>query len=91
MICCSLWCSLSPVTYSNHFCLFFFYARQGLRRPNTAQSRPTDTGIKKEYALNVDTEPSEEPTMPQLVQHDLEDIYEPVKLPKIRSVIIYSN
>lgn len=48
--------------------------------PKSASSN----AIRKEYMLDVDTDPGDQPHMPQLIQHDLDDIYEPIKLPKIR-------
>ncbi|XP_070200256.1 cytoskeleton-associated protein 5-like isoform X2 [Littorina saxatilis] len=62
--------------------------RPGLQRPGTAMGKTSSSNaIRKEYALDVDTEPTDHMPMPQLIQHDFEDIkfYEPVKLPKIRA------
>ncbi|KAL8599784.1 hypothetical protein ACOMHN_052297 [Nucella lapillus] len=60
--------------------------QSGLQRPSTAVPKSSSANsIRKEYALDVDTEPSGQMNMPQLIQHDLEDIYEPIKLPKIRA------
>ena len=61
-------------------------ARLTLQRPGTALPKSSSTNaIRKEYALDVDTEPGDQLPMPSLIQHDLDDIYEPVMLPKIRS------
>ncbi|XP_076471814.1 cytoskeleton-associated protein 5-like isoform X2 [Babylonia areolata] len=60
--------------------------QSGLQRPSTAMPKSSSANtLRKEYALDVDTEPTGQLNMPQLIQHDLEDIYEPIKLPKIRA------
>lgn len=60
--------------------------QSGLQRPSSAMPKSSSANaIRKEYTLDVDTEPSGQMNMPQLIQHDLEDIYEPIKLPKIRA------
>ncbi|KAK7477171.1 hypothetical protein BaRGS_00031556, partial [Batillaria attramentaria] len=61
-------------------------AQSGLQRPGTGVPKSSSSNaIRKEFALDVDTEPSDQLSMPQLIQHDLDDIYEPIKLPKIRA------
>lgn len=58
----------------------------GLQRPGSAVPKVSSgTILRKEYALDVDTEPNEDQALPKLIQHDLDYIFQPVILPKIRA------
>lgn len=61
--------------------------QQTIPRPaSTIPKSSSSNSIRKEFALDVDTEPiSDNLGMPQLIQHDLDHLYEPIKLPKIRA------
>lgn len=65
---------------------FYVPFRQTIPRPaSTIPKSSSSNSIRKEFALDVDTEPiSDNLGMPQLIQHDLDHLYEPIKLPKIR-------
>ncbi|XP_048241542.1 cytoskeleton-associated protein 5-like isoform X2 [Haliotis rufescens] len=61
-------------------------SQPNIPRANSAmQKSSSSNSVKREFALDIDTEPTNSYDMPQLIQHDLDDIYEPVKLPKIKA------
>lgn len=67
------------------------FLRPQIQRSNTGIPKSQSTNmVRKEFQLDIEDDSNKENyQMPQLIQHsDLDDLLQPVELPKIKSVYL---